>query len=50
MMVLRLTFLDEGEHPILAVEFKKNEYGVYKYGSRYTNDRGGYIKGVEIMI
>jgi len=44
--VLRLTFLDEGEHPILAVVQFKNEYGVYKYGSRYTND-GVYIKGVE---
>lgn len=44
--VLRLTFLDEGDHPILAVVQFKDEYGVYKYGNRYTND-GVYIKGVE---
>jgi len=46
--VLRLTFLNEGDYPILAVVQFKDEYGVYKYGSRYTND-GVYIKGIETV-
>ena len=40
--VLRLTFLDEGDYPILAVISN----GVCNYGSRYTND-GVYVIGKE---